>query len=280
MLKAMDYYMQPMVDRSLALRIESRSLAVQRDALLPKLVSGRWGWETPFIMIETNLEQLWGQGAVRVFISHKAEDKKLATKIKSQLAYYGIASFIAHEDIEPLKEWELEIERALFSMDLLIALLTEKFSDSNWTDQEIGVAIGRKVPIVPIRMGKDPYGFIGKYQAIQWDDGNRIGDEIFGLILKENNLKDSAKDAYIDALAKAGSFAEAKTLAKYLPKIDKLSPNQIENLIQTYHDNSQVFHSFGFREGLASSFNRLFNSRDKVYEIGSDGKIFAVSEVA
>ena len=40
-LKAMDRYMSPLVDRSLAIRIESRVLAAQRDALLPRLVSGQ-----------------------------------------------------------------------------------------------------------------------------------------------------------------------------------------------------------------------------------------------
>ena len=42
-LKAMDRYMAPLVDRSLAFRIESRRLATQRDALLPGLVSGEVG---------------------------------------------------------------------------------------------------------------------------------------------------------------------------------------------------------------------------------------------
>ena len=75
--------------------------------------------------------------------------------MKNELANYGIASFVAHKDIEPMWEWELEIRRALFSMDFLIALLTEEFSNSNWTDQEIGVAYGRRIPIIPIRIGKD-----------------------------------------------------------------------------------------------------------------------------
>ena len=43
MLKAMDRYMQPLLDRSLALRINSHALAIQRDALLPRLVSGEYG---------------------------------------------------------------------------------------------------------------------------------------------------------------------------------------------------------------------------------------------
>ena len=40
MLRAMNRYMQPLLERSLSLRIESRALATLRDALLPSLVSG------------------------------------------------------------------------------------------------------------------------------------------------------------------------------------------------------------------------------------------------
>ena len=40
MLEAIGRHMQPLLDRSLSLRIASRALAVQRDALLPRLVSG------------------------------------------------------------------------------------------------------------------------------------------------------------------------------------------------------------------------------------------------
>ena len=40
LLARMNPHMQYLLDRSLALRLESRSLAAQRDALLPKLVSG------------------------------------------------------------------------------------------------------------------------------------------------------------------------------------------------------------------------------------------------
>ena len=61
---------------------------------------------------DTNsLERLWGEGRIRAFISHKAKDKKLANEIKQCLDSYGIASFVSHEDIEPMKEWVAEIER-------------------------------------------------------------------------------------------------------------------------------------------------------------------------
>ena len=93
-----------------------------------------------------DLTQLWGNGRIRAFISHTAHHKEQANRLKSSLESYGVASFVAHEDIAPMKEWQGEIERALFSMSVLVALLTKEFSQSSWTDQEVGVAIGRRFP--------------------------------------------------------------------------------------------------------------------------------------
>ena len=212
---------------------------------------------------DSGLKQLWGEGELRVFISHKAEDKKLATDLKTYFCQYGIASFVAHADIEPLKEWSSELEKALFSMDGLVALMTDKFSESDWTDQEIGVAVGRGVPIFPIHLGKDPYGFISKYQAIPGagKPASSIATEIFTLFLRSDrvsdNLRNIAKDSYILAVSKAGSFSEANYLSNFLPRIDKLSHQQAEDLVKAFNENSQVRYAFDFRPIIATELNRM-----------------------
>jgi hypothetical protein len=109
----------------------------------------------------------WSGTSARVFLSHLASMKGQVALLRSELARVGVTAFLAHEDIEPTKDWQIEIESALASMDGLIALLGPGFKESNWCDQEVGVAIGRKLPIVSVRLGLDPYGFIGKYQAVQ-----------------------------------------------------------------------------------------------------------------
>ena len=43
---------------------------------------------------------------------------------------YGISAFVAHEDIKPTKEWEVKIEKALFSMNALCSILTPEFNKS------------------------------------------------------------------------------------------------------------------------------------------------------
>ena len=215
----------------------------------------------------SGLEKLWGKGAIRVFISHKAEYKKEAAEIKSCLDSYGIASFVAHEDIEPMKEWESEIERALFSMDVLVALMTERFSESNWTDQEIGAAVGLRKPVVPVRLGTDPYGFIGRYQAISGTNKrvSEIAEEIHKIILNSGEIDDEQKalahsrytDNYIAKVADAGSFASANYLAKVLPSIEKLSAKQENALVRAFNENDQVHRAFEFNPDIIGHLKRM-----------------------
>ena len=210
-----------------------------------------------------DLNHLWGEGAVRAFICHKSEDKRLAKDIKTWFADYGIASFVAHEDIVPLKEWEPEIERALFSMDVLIALLTEEFSDSNWTDQEIGVAVGRGIPIIPIRMGKDPYGLIGKYQAIPGspENGHKISSDIVEFLIKytgdDDKLRELAKEIFVADVATADSFFRANRLAGFLEGFDSLSSKQADSLVEAFNKNSQVYQASEFYPIAAGELSRL-----------------------
>ena len=213
---------------------------------------------------DKSVDDMWGEGKIRVFISHTHEHKVEAKNLKSGFFYSGIASFVAHEDIEPMKEWETEIERALFSMDMLVALLTEEFSESKWTDQEVGVAYGRRVPIIPVRMGKDPHGFIGKFQAISTSavtDGWQIANDIVNFIMgyQGNNdaLKERGKDVFIAAVEKAPNFAKANELSGFLSRFDTFTPEQAESLVQAFNGNGQVYQAHDFFPIVAGALTRL-----------------------
>ncbi len=112
----------------------------------------------------------------RLFISHISRDKDKATRLRTCLVPYAITGFVAHEDIHPTLEWQVEIERALRNMDAFIAIHTKGFSASTWTQQEIGFAVARDVKIISLRMGEDPTGFISKHQGLS--RGNRKAEEI------------------------------------------------------------------------------------------------------
>jgi hypothetical protein len=124
----------------------------------------------------------WRLGHFRVFVGHLATHQQLAADLAfALLLRYQISAFVAHRDIEPTREWQNEIELALRTCDAFIALLTPEFHESNWTDQEIGFAMGRGVLIVSVRLGQDLYGFIGKFQALNGKSvsGEALAAELF-----------------------------------------------------------------------------------------------------
>src|SRR5208283_2782050 len=95
----------------------------------------------------------WAPGHFRLFVTHVSAAKRGAHSIKAALAEYQIAAFVAHDDIEPTREWQAEIESALRTMDALTAIITPDFISSRWCDQEVGIAIGRGKLVVPLRAG-------------------------------------------------------------------------------------------------------------------------------
>ena len=203
------------------------------------------------------MQRLWGDGGVRVFISHTAEQKEFAKSIQTSLETFGIASFVAHEDIEPMRDWEGEIEKALQSMDLLLALLTEDFNRSKWTDQEVGYAVGRGVDVIPVRMGADPYGFMGRYQAIRGDLGAfGIAKRLLSYTLAEESVKSAAIDSFISAVSKSESFNRSNQLASWLEEISELTDTQEDALVRAYNSNSQVFDNFVWRGAITEHLKR------------------------
>ena len=126
-------------------------------------------------------------------------------------------------------------------MDGFVALMTEDFHDSNWTDQEVGYAVARGVPIIAVRLGKDPYGFIGKFQALSSVWLTAVEDIVKILIKNDQMLS-----AYIQALRNCRSWDSGNTLAKVLPDIEKLTALQIDALVAAYNETSELHGSFGF----------------------------------
>jgi hypothetical protein len=140
----------------------------------------------------------WKVGYYKVFISHVSKYKGSASNLKLMLEPYGISAFVAHEDIKPTKEWEVEIERALFSMNALCAILTPDFNKSSWCDQEVGYAFGRNILCIPIDKGQLPYGMFGKIQALKSEGKNaqQIAESVFNAIIDN----DKSRNEYVHTL--------------------------------------------------------------------------------
>lgn len=199
--------------------------------------------------ITTNdLDRIWGEGDLRIFLSHKANFKKETNDLKKALAKCGISSFVAHVDIEPTEEWRQEIERALQSMDALVALLSSDFHDSDWTDQEVGVALGRGIPVIPVRLGKDPYGLMGKLQGLpecSWDDPTNTALKIAHVLHAKMHDKSKIQNCFIRAFSNSSRYEESTwAIRNLLVLMDALTPKQIDQITQAWNNNSQISDSF------------------------------------
>lgn len=203
--------------------------------------------------LETTEEPtFWSSTSARVFLSHLASMKADISHLREELAKVGILAFVAHLDIEPTKEWQVEIESALASMDGLIALLAPGFKESNWCDQEVGVAIGRKLPIVSVRLGLDPYGFIGKYQAVQGAGKNHqtLARELYDIFMLNPTIGPKITSALVKMLSESPSFDESKRLIALIEKSAYLTTKHVASMQESVEKNGQVSSSWGVPEKI------------------------------
>lgn len=200
------------------------------------------------------LPDFWGEKSFRLFISHCSSQKVEVGALKIGLGQYGISAFVAHDDIEPTALWEVEIERALRSCEALVAVVTDDFSASLWCDQEVGFALGRGLPVIPVQLGKAPHGFIGKIQALAVRKGATLADQaanLVGLLLRTPQSSLSTTNALAHALLDAGSFAQARSVAAMLESAPTISAAQAAVLREAVKSNGQVSASWGVPDRIA-----------------------------
>lgn len=142
---------------------------------------------------------------LRLFLSHLASRKTVATELARVLSSWGVEAFVAHEAIDPNQEWQRVIEAALGSCDGLVALLHDEFTQSRWCDQEIGYVFGRHQPVLSLSYDIDPYGFLGNRQALRasastWENVKMI----VRTLLDDPRSGARMSDALVTAICRSG----------------------------------------------------------------------------
>jgi len=201
----------------------------------------------------------WLPGHFRLFICHLATFKEDAAALQGTLQKYQISSFVAHNDIEPTTEWQNEIEAALSTADAMVVLLREGFHQSNWTDQEIGYAMGRGMLILTVRFKQDPHGFIGRFQAL---NGSRkemktLGKEIFDILIKNKQTRQRIAEALVARLEQSDTFAEAKTNIGLLEEVAYWDASLSDRCLAAIESNGQVSASFRVPERIKRLIGRF-----------------------
>lgn len=189
----------------------------------------------------------WEQNHLRLFISHVHTQKELAAKVQNVLSGFFISCFVAHADIEPTREWQDEIELALQTSEVLVTVLSDDFHESSWTDQEVGFSMGRGLVIIPIRLGLDPYGLMGKYQALSLTRTTpiEIANGIVRVLLLNKKTARRTSEALSHAFENAESFKASKAIIEKLEQVKYHDDQIIDRLENAKRNNRQVYESFG-----------------------------------
>jgi hypothetical protein len=184
----------------------------------------------------------WMANHLRLFISHVHTKQQQAAQLKDCLLKYGISSFVAHDDIDVSAEWREEILRALMSMDVLAALVSEDFNSSKWTDQEVGVAIARDTAIIPINIGCPPYGFLEQYQSFTAKNQYppTVAEAIFGTIAKNPKTKEPLIGCLKKLLLTSNDSKIAIERINILDRIPSISSNHWEEIRNKIASNNHL----------------------------------------
>ncbi|PMN90826.1 toll/interleukin-1 receptor domain-containing protein [Enterovibrio norvegicus] len=222
-------------------------------------IANELGIDSPNSTIVAEDATFWKAGHFRLFLSHLASFKVQTSRLQSALRRYAISSFVAHEDIEPTKEWQNEIEAGLRTMDALAAILMDGFKESNWCDQEVGVAVGRDVLIIPVRKGLDPYGFIGKYQGIQAAEKTvaEVAEAIFKTLVKSPKTNVKIISALSNSISQANDIEDALDKVNVMKSLDNVSSEALENLKQQVLENKILVESPDFISSLNNMLSKF-----------------------
>jgi TIR domain len=152
-----------------------------------------------------------GRRYFKLFISHTSKHKREVGLLSLSLSLHGIAGFVAHDSIRPSLEWQDVIVRALGECEALAAYLTEDFHVSEWTDQEVGAVIGRRGLVLALKVEVDPYGFMGRYQAMNAGglDRDLLARQIADVLIANPLTRNAMAEAVVD------DFAHTTTCFRY-----------------------------------------------------------------
>lgn len=195
--------------------------------------------------------KLWKGNNLRMFISHRDKHKLIAHQLANYLEPFGISAFVAHDSIKPMKEWENEIRNGLNTMEVMLVLLTDDFHESEWTDQEVGFALAKGIPIICVKVGTvDPKGFLGSQQALKasYDDITQSVPDIYQSLTREIGQGGRLKGVLIDSFISSTNYIETiERLTHLTQTADRLTEKEFARIVEGYEHNDQIYNCGGIR---------------------------------
>lgn len=224
---------------------------------------------TPFAarpVVDPDQVSIWKAGLARVFMSHRDRVKVEVREIADALESYGVSCFVAHETIPDDEDWQKVILDGLETMELMVAVTTDDFSQSAYCMQEVGYALGRNIPVISLKVEKyDPSGFIAHKQATKssFDTPIDAAKKLALLISKRLQQTDRFQEVLINSFCDSTDFVEAKNrFLRMKSNVDSLSNEQTKQIAAAYASNDQLYRAIY----LNNQYHRLVKYMDEATE--------------
>ena len=106
------------------------------------------------------------------------------------------------------------------------------FKESNWTDQEVGVAVGRGVLVIPIIKGLNPYGFISKFQGLNAEGKTvaTVAQDIFRILITSPKTRTRMLSCLTETTLQSASAEEALDKLDHFAAVKDLPIAHLEKL--------------------------------------------------
>lgn len=216
-----------------------------RQVLLSPNLDSPDNWRSgarPLSVSAGDADRLWRPGYFRLFVSHESSHKKELTLLRESMDRRFISAFVAHEDIEPCREWQDEIRSALASCHAMLAFVTPGFHDSVWCMQEVGWALGRGILVIPVMAPSEPKGFLGIPQALRITGSKswELRDRIVDVLWKSDRTQRQLTESLVLGVERAPSIEAARACVHMIVTSRSLSEVHAKRLLAATTTNAHV----------------------------------------
>lgn len=180
----------------------------------------------------------------KIFFSYSTKDRELASSVRDCLATSGFDVFLAHSTLVPSVEWRKDIKQELVSREIFLVLLTPHAKESDWVDQEVGIAIALGKTIIPLQAPVQPYGFAGDYHAVRLDPRNpwQATEGICrGILTKHPEIGDAFRVGTIRRICESHNFHDARNALLVLQGlVPPLTRGERRKIYRASRTNGQI----------------------------------------
>jgi hypothetical protein len=129
-------------------------------------------------------------------------------------------------------------------MEVMLVYLTDDFSDSIWTMQELGYALGKGVPYVCIKLGRrDPPGFISHTQALRGSIDKLLDSTptLAKLLAKALGRQDRTQSALVESFVTSPNWGETTVrFDRMSDVVERLSDAELQSIVEGFRRNDQL----------------------------------------